>query len=115
MMKVISLTTAILAGMILSLGGVSASAAGTDSGSIEASYLAQNGRLTADQKKSFEELPPEEQERIRKNYKKFKDMPAPKQEQLKKRYEKWQELPPEQRKKLRKDMEQQGGKPGRGK
>lgn len=117
MMIRLLVTTILLAGFILILGGSPVRASGVDPGAIEAFYLVQNGRLTAEQKKSFDELPPEEQERIRKNYNKFKGMPALKQDQLRKRYEKWQELPQEHRQKLRKDlkkeMEQPRGKAGR--
>ncbi len=78
-----------------------------DSEVIQAIYLAQNGLLTADQKKSFDELSPEEQEQIQKNYQKFKNLPDPKKDALKERYRKWEELPPGTKEELRKEFKEQ--------
>lgn len=49
----------------------------------------------------FEELTPEQKERIRKRREKFNSLPPEEQERIKKAREKFKKLPPEERKKLK--------------
>ena len=68
---------------------------------IERIYLAQNGKLTPNQKKAFNQLPPEEQRRIRQNYQKFQKMPPPRRLELERRFRKFKQMPPQQQEQLR--------------
>jgi hypothetical protein len=64
---------------------------------VESFYLAQNF-----QGKAFEELTPEEKQRIIENYRKYKNLPPPERKKLKKHYKKWKKMSPQEQKNLKK-------------
>jgi hypothetical protein len=72
---------------------------------LESVYLAQYGHLTPVQQRGFEDLPPEDQERIIQNYRRYKQLPQNQRKKLQNRYKKWQQMSPEERQELRKTYE----------
>ena len=88
---------------ILLISSFSIAQASMDRLSMEMIYLARDGHLTTIQQKSFNELTPEEQERIIKNYREYQRLPQGQQRKLKNRYKRWQKMSPGERQKLKRN------------
>src|ERR687887_591623 len=58
------------------------------------------------QSKALHDLPPEEQQRVRKNLRRWVQLPEEQRTQLRERWQEWQQLPPEQRQRLQQRYEE---------
>jgi hypothetical protein len=86
---------------VISLAGSIANAQQMrDSWSMEVLYFSQNGFLTPIQHKRFEGLPPDERERILRNFREYQKLPKNQKNKMKDNYRKWQKMSPEKRQKL---------------
>lgn len=73
---------------------------------LEKLYLAQNGRLTPEQREQFDRLDPAERRRLEQNFERYRSLPPDERRQLDRQYERWRELPPEHQERLRQRFQQ---------
>ena len=97
---------AVLFSITILAGSIAFAQTAPDPRSMKAIVLAQAGRWTPQQQKTFRNLPHQEQERIKKNFRKFQQLPPDRRQKLKNQYKQWQQMPSERREKLKNTFKQ---------
>lgn len=66
--------------------------------------VTQNQPIPNSRYQEWEQLPPEEKERLRQRWQYYKNLPPREQQLYKNRYEEWKRLPPEERRKIQEKL-----------